>query len=213
MGCLAFTPLTRSPFTVRRNAHIGPPGTFPMTDHSLSPSLALRPHALRGLDVRLFRLLGCGSTERPLTLAVAVWIAHWSWVPLVGALAMALWRGPAAVVPVLGALGAATALQVLAKRLARWVAAPRPFAVGLCANHLNHSLRGGMPSTHAAVMGCLAGALSPWMVMWPELALVPAIAALTGWARVHAGAHFPSDVLVGLALGGALGRQAMAAVG
>jgi len=110
-------------------------------------------------------------------------------------------------------LGLATLVQVLAKRSARWLSAPRPFALGLCPNHLNHGERGGMPSTHAAVMGALAGALAPWMAMWPELALVPAIAALTAWARVHAGAHFPSDVLVGLALGAALGRQAMAALG
>ena len=184
-----------------------------MTDRLLSPPLALRPHALRALDVWLFRRLGCGSTARPLTLATAVWIAHWSWVPLVAALVVALWRGPVATAPVLGALATATGLQVVTMRLARRVAAPRPFALGLCDNHLNHSMRGGMPSTHAAVMGALAGALWPWMAMWPELALVPAIAALTAWARVHAGAHFPSDVLVGLALGAALGRQAMAALG
>jgi undecaprenyl-diphosphatase len=65
-----------------------------------------------------------------------------------------------------------------------------------------------MPSTHAAVMACLAGALSPWMVVWPELALLPSIAVITAWARVHAGAHFPSDVLAGLMLGASVGSAA-----
>ena len=103
------------------------------------------------------------------------------------------------------ALVSATLLQVLVKRLARRLSARRPFAMGLCANHLDHSDRGGMPSTHAAVMACLAGALSPWMGAWPELALLPWIAVVTAWARVHAGAHFPSDVVMGLLLGAAVG--------
>ena len=183
-----------------------------MTDHPMSSPLALRPHALRSPDVRLFRWLGCGDTSRPVRLAVAVCIAHWSWVPLVLCLAFCAAQRTGAAMPVITALGLATLVQVLAKRSARWLSAPRPFALGLCPNHLNHGDRGGMPSTHAAVMGCLAGALWPWMAAWPELAWLPAIAGLTAWARVHAGAHFPSDVLAGLALGGVVGRQAMAAL-
>lgn len=65
-----------------------------------------------------------------------------------------------------------------------------------------------MPSTHAAVMGCVAGSLMPWAGISPELALLPLIAVITGWARVHAGAHFPSDVLAGLLLGMAFGWAA-----
>lgn len=172
-----------------------------------------RSAAWRAADWQLMAWMGAGRVDRPLRLQLAIGLAHWSWVPMALCLALCMARRTDALVPVATALGLATLVQVLAKRCARWLSAPRPFALGLCPNHLNHGERGGMPSTHAAVMGCLAGALSPWMLMWPELALVPAIAALTGWARVQAGAHFPSDVLVGLALGGALGRQVMAALG
>lgn len=172
-----------------------------------------RSAAWRAADWQLMAWMGAGRVDRPLRLQLAIGLAHWSWVPMALCLALCMARRTDALVPVATALGLATLVQVLAKRSARWLSAPRPFALGLCPNHLNHGERGGMPSTHAAVMGCLAGALSPWMVTWPELALVPAIAALTAWARVHAGAHFPSDVLVGLALGAALGRQAMAALG
>lgn len=108
--------------------------------------------------------------------------------------------------PLVSALLTATVVQLLVKRASRRWSAKRPFAIGLCQNHLGHSDRGGMPSTHAAVMGCVAGSLMPWAGVYPELALIPVIAALTGWARVHAGAHFPSDVLVGLLMGMAVGR-------
>ena len=169
--------------------------------------------AWRASDWQLMAWMGAGRADRHWRLRLAIGLAHWSWVPLALCLVLCAVQRAGALVPVATAMGLATLVQVLAKRGARWLSAPRPFALGLCPNHLNHGERGGMPSTHAAVMGCLAGALSPWMAMWPELALVPAIAALTGWARVQAGAHFPSDVLVGLALGGALGRQAMAVLG
>lgn len=168
--------------------------------------------AWRASDWQLMAWMGAGRADRHWRLRLAIGLAHWSWVPLALCLVLCAVQRAGALVPVATAMGLATLVQVLAKRGARWLSAPRPFALGLCPNHLNHGERGGMPSTHAAVMGCLAGALSPWMAMWPELALMPAIAALTGWARVQAGAHFPSDVLVGLALGGALGRQAMAAL-
>lgn len=116
-----------------------------------------------------------------------------------------LWWREAAIWPVFNALVVATVFQVLVKRFTRWWPARRPFSMGLCGNHLGHSDRGGMPSTHAAVMACVAGAMWPWYTAWPELHALPVIAVLTAWARVHAGAHFPSDVLLGLLLGGGVG--------
>ncbi|MBT9465881.1 phosphatase PAP2 family protein [Hydrogenophaga sp.] len=139
---------------------------------------------------------------------MAITIAHWSWLPLVVVLGSSMVFRTNAIGPVLYALGVATLTQILVKRLARLLSSQRPFAIGLCANHLHHSDRGGMPSTHASVMVCLAGTLSPWMVVWPEFALVPFIAVITAWARVQAGAHFPSDVLAGLMLGASAGIAA-----
>jgi undecaprenyl-diphosphatase len=101
----------------------------------------------------------------------------------------------------------AGALQWVAKRLARRWNTPRPFALGLCPNYLNHSARGGLPSAHAVVMGTIAGFCCIWMP--PELLLpVLVLTAATAWARVYTGAHFPLDVLVGTAVGSGAGLLA-----
>ena len=175
------------------------------------PSAASVFPSSRTRDIAWFCWMGAGKTDRPLRLRWAIAIAHWSWLPLVVVLGSSMLFRINAIGPVLYALGLATLTQILVKRLARLLSSRRPFAIGLCANHLHHSDRGGMPSTHASVMACLAGALSPWMVLWPELALVPSIAMITAWARVQAGAHFPSDVLVGLMLGVSVGSAAAGA--
>ena len=178
-----------------------------MLNHS-GPTAASAFPSSRSRDIAWFCWMGAGRTDRPLRLSLAIAIAHWSWLPLVVVLASSMVFRADAIGPVLSALGVATLMQWLVKRLARWLSSRRPFAIGLCANHLHHSDRGGMPSTHASVMACLAGALSPWMVLWPEFALMPSIAVITAWARVQAGAHFPSDALVGLMLGASVGSAA-----
>lgn len=161
--------------------------------------------ALLSLDVRCFQWLGAGRPDRPQRLRLAARWARWSWVPLLVVLGFTLAHRERMFLPVLTALLSAGVLQLLVKRASRRWSTKRPFALGLCENHLGHSDRGGMPSAHAVVMGCVAGALLPWMGAGPELLLLPVIAVLTGWARVHVGVHFPSDVLAGLLLGVACG--------
>lgn len=160
---------------------------------------------LLNLDIRCFRWIGAGRPDRPKRLHLAIQFARWSWVPLLAVISATLAFRDHMLPPVLTALLSAGVLQLLVKRASKRWCAKRPFAVGLCDNHLGHSDRGGMPSTHAAVMGCVAGALMPWVGVGSELVLIPVIAVLTGWARVHAGAHFPSDVVAGLLMGMAFG--------
>lgn len=102
-------------------------------------------------------------------------------------------------------LAVATLAQLISKRCAMVWAAPRPFALGLSDNHLGHGPRAGLPSTHAAVMSSVVAFMSAAAPGHPLLAVLVALALATGWARVYAGAHFPSDVLLGLGLGGVVG--------
>lgn len=176
-----------------------------MQEAPLAPDAPPPLPAWRRADVRLFTWLGAGHGAGPLRLRLAIWTAHWSWVPLVALLAFMAWQQPGGLKQVGLCLAVATAVQVLSKRLcARW-RAPRPFLLGLSPNHLRHGDRAGFPSTHAMVMGAILGFLAPTLGPGLPLAGVALIALGTGWARVYAGAHFPSDVAAGLLAGALIG--------
>jgi undecaprenyl-diphosphatase len=161
----------------------------------------------REWDVRVFMWMA-GPQTRPAALKVAVAISRWSWVPMLMVVCAMSWRWNHAPDVAFQGLCIAGLAQLACKRLAsRWPAA-RPFSLGLCTNHLNHGSRAGFPSAHAVVMGVLTGfmvCLAPDDVL---AVLIGLIALSTAWARVYVGAHFPSDVLVGLALGVAVGAWA-----
>jgi undecaprenyl-diphosphatase len=160
---------------------------------------------LRRFDVWLFRWMRAGHGARLLLLPVACAIAHRSWAPMLLTLVIMAGTMPAGGWLLLQVLVTATVAQVASKQCAVFWAAPRPFAVGLSHNHLKHGPRAGLPSTHAAVMGSVVGFMAVAATGHPLLAVLGAIALATAWARVYAGAHFPSDVLLGLGLGGTLG--------
>ena len=159
----------------------------------------------RQFDVRLFRWMRAGHGARPGLLPAACAISHRSWAPMLITLMAMAGATPSGGWMLLQVLLMATLAQVLSKQCAVLWAAPRPFALGLSHNHLQHGPRAGLPSTHAAVMGSVVGYMAVAAPGHPLLAVLGGIALATAWARVYAGAHFPSDVLLGLGLGGALG--------
>jgi undecaprenyl-diphosphatase len=169
------------------------------------PTLSFSPASpwLR-FDVWLFRRLGAGRGPTA-ALRLARLVARWSWLPLL--VLVVLVSLPHRLGPVLALLCLAWAglVQLAGKRLARRWQAPRPFVLGLCANHLGHGGRAGFPSSHALVMGAVLGVLLPHTGSDALIAAMAAVALGTGWARVHTGAHFPLDVLAGLVLGVASG--------
>ncbi len=159
----------------------------------------------RQVDVRLFRWMRAGHGARPSLLPAACAISHRSWAPMLITLMVMAGAMPSGGWLLLQVLGMATVAQVLSKQCAVFWAAPRPFTLGLSHNHLQHGPRAGLPSTHAAVMGSVAGFMAVAAPGHPLLAVLGAIALTTAWARVYVGAHFPTDVMLGLGLGGALG--------
>ncbi len=153
------------------------------------------------LDVFLFQRIGAGHGPAWL-MASSRTLARWSWLPLLAVVAAVGAQAPAhGALLALLSLAHAGLVQLAGKRLARHWQAQRPFVLGLCSNHLGHSARAGFPSSHALVMGAVIGAMLPHTVNDTLLAAMTAIAVLTGWARVHTGAHFPLDVIVGTVVG------------
>lgn len=168
-----------------------------------SPPDAAAPGACLRLDMGLFRIMRAAQGPAWL-MAVAQVLARRSWLALLVVMASVAWvneRGP---LLALQALVCAGLLQLAGKRLASRWQAQRPFVLGLCDNHLGHSPRAGFPSSHALVMGAVFGSLAPFAGPLATSAMA-VIALLTAWARVHTGAHFPSDVIVGLVAGAGLG--------
>lgn len=82
-------------------------------------------------------------------------------------------------------------------------ALPRPFVVLGDAVYRATSApdsRYTMPSGHSVYVGVLAAALWP-VFGWSGRICLVLFAAAVGWSRIVLGAHFPVDVIAGLALG------------
>lgn len=78
---------------------------------------------------------------------------------------------------------------------------PRPFALGLGQQWLEHKATPSFPSSHASAAFAMGFALWRRLRGWPGRWLPLALAALVGWSRVALGLHFPLDVLAGAGVG------------
>ena len=79
---------------------------------------------------------------------------------------------------------------------------PRPFVVGLGHTFISHRPNASFPSDHGTFMWTVALGL---LFVWPRQSLswlAVILAALTSWARVFLGLHFPLDMLGSLAVAG-----------
>ena len=71
---------------------------------------------------------------------------------------------------------------------------PRPFMVGLGHTYLAHAPEASFPSDHATFMWTIAFGLLYRSPTKPSSWLALLLAALTSWARIFLGVHFPFDI-------------------
>jgi undecaprenyl-diphosphatase len=159
---------------------------------------------MNALNLALFQWLTAGSQPLPWVLSVASAFALWgSWL-CAGVLVFALWRHRAERAYLFVVAAFAGLASMASHAIALAINTPRPFVLGLAPAYIEHAGRGSLPSTHATVMFMVALAF----LLRPDLRKlgVPllALAAITGWARIYVGVHFPFDIVAGLLLGGAI---------
>lgn len=149
------------------------------------------------LNLRLFQYMAAGFTPNHSLLPLASVIAvDGSWIS-VGLMGWAAWRHRSQrgyiFATLIACAMAATAAHAIAASL-NW---PRPFMLGLSPAYIEHGDRGSLPSAHATVMFTIALAFLLRRSLWRLGLLMIASAALTGWARVYVGVHFPIDIVAG----------------
>lgn len=155
---------------------------------------------MKALNFALFQWIAAGYEPSPWLLPLASAIAvggAWAGMALMG---WAAWRRPSERGYVMAALAFAAITAVLAHAIAVSLNLPRPFMLGLSPAFIAHDARGSLPSAHAAVMFTVTVVF----LLRPRLrdlgVGMAALAAITGWARVYVGVHFPADIAAGLLL-------------
>ena len=71
---------------------------------------------------------------------------------------------------------------------------PRPFMIDLGHTYLAHLPEASFPSDHATFMWTIAFGLLRWSPTLPSSWIALLLAALTSWARIFLGVHFPFDI-------------------
>lgn len=153
------------------------------------------------LNLLLFLWMAAGHAPCAWLVSVASAISvggPWLCVGLLGWMAWLHSRERGYLVAV---LGCAALASMSAHALAAELNLPRPFMVGLSPAYVAHGARGSLPSAHATVMFTVALLCLRRPTLRGVGKAIFATAALTGWARIHVGVHFPADIPAGLLLG------------
>lgn len=172
-----------------------------LAESAETPGHCLVQVSMRALDFALFQWMAAGYEPNTWLLALARIISvGGSWISA-GLMGWAVWRWPSQRGLISTTLVACGAAALLAHFIAASLNLPRPFVVGLSPAYIVHAARGSLPSAHATVMFTIA-----WMfLLRPQLRFTGlalfGVAALTGWARIYVGVHFPMDIAAGLLIG------------
>ena len=156
---------------------------------------------LEAANQALFQALNAPADLSGLSLALATGAAKYSIAALVAVLAWNWLRSGArdrrALTLVVFAVPSALALNYL---LGVMFPHPRPFMIGLGHTFLSHRPESSFPSDHATLMWTVALGMLLWSRWRWSAWLAVALAALTSWARIFLGLHFPFDILGSMAV-------------
>lgn len=140
-----------------------------------------------------------------LVLLVALLIVGWLW---------ARHRPDAAnrvAIVVLTGVSAVVVLVINQHLISPAIARPRPC---LTLAHVEVLLKCtndySMPSDHCIIAGALVAGL--WILNWRFGIIATVLAVLLAFSRVYAGVHYPSDTIVGLLVGAAIGTAIVLAL-
>ncbi len=163
-------------------------------------------------NLHLFELINAAPGLSPARLALAIALAQWTIYLIPLTLAVAWVRGDhVARRDLLQMLMAALIALGIAQIVTHVWPQPRPFALHLGTQYLEHGNDPGLPSDHVTVFWSLAFAslMTRRFAVWAFLLL--ALGLLVGLSRVYLGVHFPFDILAALpvALVGALAARAL----
>ncbi|CAN5890814.1 undecaprenyl-diphosphatase [soil metagenome] len=155
---------------------------------------------MRYVNFGLFEWMAAGFHPTPWLLAVACWIAvYGAWVAALVVIYSGF-RQPSQRLHLLLLVLLACLTSVLSQAISGALDMPRPFAIGMSPNYLQHGGRGAMPSTHMSVMSLIALGCLVRPGLRAAGGVLAALAVATAWGRIYAGAHFPADVAAGLLL-------------
>lgn len=163
-------------------------------------------------NIHLYQLINASPGIGPLRLAIAMAVAQWLIYALPVAMIVAWARADLVTRrELLNILMAAMLSLALAQLVGFVWPQPRPAALHLGIQYLQHAADPGLPSDHVTVFWSLgiAALMTRRLAIWglPLLAL----GLIVGWSRVYLGVHFPLDVLAALpvAVAGAAAASAL----
>ena len=136
------------------------------------------PAGLAGMSLNL----AIGAAKYPILLLVGIVI--WRWLLGTSGDRRALIHVVLAVIPAL-AINYVVGLVFFH---------PRPFMIGLGHTYLAHLPEASFPSDHATFMWTIAFGLLCWSPARSSSWFAALLAALTSWARIFLGVHFPFDI-------------------
>lgn len=154
--------------------------------------------SIEAINRRLFEILNAdvGLSELPLALAT---------LSSEGALAILLiWNWLSATSREQGALAQLVVAVPLALAMNYLIGVayphPRPFMIGLGHTFVSHRIESSFPSDYATAMWTMAFGMLCWSRAKWAGCFAAGLAALTSWARVFLGMHFPFDILGSVAV-------------